>query len=80
MIVPFVCKHCVKQFKFKQSMYHHMKYTCKKNKDIAKNDLTDKVKNEVKEMRQWIKNERENREELQKWIEQVSEKLDQLKT
>jgi protein associated with RNAse G/E len=57
-----------------------MKYTCKKNKDIAKNDLTDKVKNEVKELREWIKNERENREELQKWIEQVSEKLDHLKT
>ena len=27
------CKYCEKQFKFKQSMYRHIKYTCTKNKD-----------------------------------------------
>ena len=30
---PFKCKYCDKNFKFKQSMYKHIKYTCKKNKD-----------------------------------------------
>jgi len=29
----FKCKYCDKNFKFKQSMYKHIKYTCKKNKD-----------------------------------------------
>ncbi len=29
----FQCKYCDKIFKFKQSMYKHIKYTCKKNKD-----------------------------------------------
>lgn len=27
------CKYCDKTFKHKNSMYHHIKYTCKKNKD-----------------------------------------------
>ena len=29
----FQCKYCQKDFKFKQGMYRHIKYTCKKNKD-----------------------------------------------
>ena len=29
----FQCKYCDKCFKFKQSMYKHIKYVCKKNKD-----------------------------------------------
>ena len=30
---PFTCKYCEQKFKFKQSMYRHIKYTCTKNKD-----------------------------------------------
>ncbi len=29
----FACKYCDKVFKFKQGMYRHIKYTCKKNND-----------------------------------------------
>ena len=29
----FLCKYCDKPFKYKNSMYHHIKYTCKQNKD-----------------------------------------------
>ena len=29
----FQCKYCERIFKFKQGMYRHIKYTCKKNKD-----------------------------------------------
>jgi len=29
---PFCCKYCQQQFKFKQSMYRHIKYSCTKNK------------------------------------------------
>jgi len=32
-IKKFQCKYCDKCFKFKQSMYKHIKYVCKKNKD-----------------------------------------------
>ena len=80
MIVPCVCKHCDKEFKFRQSMYRHMKYTCKKNKDIAKNNVKDEVGDEVKDLVQLIKKEKKKREELQIQIEQLSEKLDHLKT
>ena len=29
----YVCKYCEQSFKFKQSMYRHIKYSCMKNKD-----------------------------------------------
>jgi hypothetical protein len=29
----FTCKYCEQMFRFKQSMYRHIKYTCTKNKD-----------------------------------------------
>lgn len=32
-IMDCVCKYCDKTFKHKNSMYHHIKYTCKQNKD-----------------------------------------------
>ena len=32
-VSPFTCKYCEQKFKFKQSMYRHIKYTCTKNKD-----------------------------------------------
>ncbi len=79
-IVPCVCKHCDKQFKFKQSMYHHMKYTCKKNKDIAKNNVKDEVDDEVTDhLVRLIIKEHKKRQELIKQIDQLSELIDHLK-
>ena len=37
----FSCKYCERQFKFKQSMYRHIKYSCTKNKT---EDLTELVR------------------------------------
>ena len=37
----FICKYCEQKFKFKQSMYRHIKYTCTKNKE---EDLTELVR------------------------------------
>jgi len=37
----FTCKYCEQNFKFKQSMYRHIKYTCTKNKT---EDLTELVR------------------------------------
>ena len=37
----FSCKYCEQKFKFKQSMYRHIKYTCTKNKE---EDLTELVR------------------------------------
>jgi hypothetical protein len=80
MIVPCVCKHCDKEFSFKQSMYRHMKYTCKKNKDIAKNNVKDEG-DEVKDhLVRLIIKEHKKREELLKQIDQLNELIDHLKT
>jgi uncharacterized Zn-finger protein len=57
----FVCKYCKKGFSFKQSMYRHMKYTCKNNDK----DLKEEVRLLAKDQ-----------EELQKQIEKISEKLE----
>lgn len=35
----FPCKYCNKNFAFKQSMYHHIKYVCKENKDEDMKEL-----------------------------------------
>lgn len=56
-ITPFQCKYCQKYFKFKQSMYKHIKYTCKKNddedfKELAR--LLNEQKNEVRSMQKQI--------------------------
>jgi hypothetical protein len=37
----FECKYCEQKFKFKQSMYRHIKYTCTKNKT---EDLTELIR------------------------------------
>jgi len=39
--IHFECKYCQQQFKFKQSMYRHIKYSCTKNKT---EDLTELVR------------------------------------
>jgi len=69
---PLVCKHCEKVFKFKQSMYHHMKHTCKKNKDRKNKELL------IEEANDMIRLLRQERDELQKKIERLSVKIDNI--
>jgi hypothetical protein len=62
---PFVCKYCHKGFSFKQSMYRHVKYTCKKNKDIK--DIKEEILLLTKE-----------REELEKQVHTQSKQIEKL--
>lgn len=41
---PYSCKYCEQAFKFKQSMYRHIKYRCTKNKDNKDEDLKELVR------------------------------------
>ena len=50
MVEPFVCKYCEKVFKFKQSMYYHIKYTCKKNTDEDLKELIRLLNQDNKEL------------------------------
>ena len=62
---PHVCKYCDKEFKFRQSMYRHIKYTCTKNKD-----------EDIKELVRLLNKERDDRKELEKQIEKLAGKLE----
>lgn len=67
MIKPIVCKYCDKEFKFKQSMYHHIKYTCKKNTD-----------EDLKELVRLLNKEREDRKELEKQVQTQHKQIEKL--
>ena len=47
---PHVCKYCDKEFKFRQSMYRHIKYTCKKNNDEDIKELVRLLNQDKKEL------------------------------
>jgi len=69
----FECKYCEQKFKFKQSMYRHIKYTCTKNKT---EDLTELVRLLNLQLEQQ-KNEFQNQLQTQsKQIEKLMDKLE----
>lgn len=45
----FPCKYCDQKFVFKQSMYRHIKYSCKKNKDEDMKELVRLLNSRIKE-------------------------------
>ncbi len=58
-VAEFVCKHCEQKFAFKQSMYRHIKNTCKKKEDhsetirlmkIEMEKLNTELQNQSKEL------------------------------
>ena len=55
------CKYCMKRFTTKQSMYRHIKYTCKKNHD--------------EDLRELVRLLNEKNESLQNQIDKLSQKL-----
>ena len=63
----FICKYCEKEFKFKQSMYHHIKYTCKKNND-----------EDLKELVRLLNKEREDRKDLEKQVQTQHKQIEKL--
>tara|TARA_Y100000816_G_C26089860_1_gene575785 strand:+ start:314 stop:1126 length:813 start_codon:yes stop_codon:yes gene_type:complete len=64
----FQCKYCQKYFKFKQSMYKHIKYTCKKNDDEDFKELARLLNERTNEFRKFQKN-------TQKQIDKLTQKL-----
>jgi hypothetical protein len=71
--IVFECKYCEQKFKFKQSMYRHIKYSCTKNKT---EDLTELVRLLNLQLEQQ-KNEFETKLQSQtKQIEKLMEKLE----
>ena len=74
----FQCKYCKKNFKFKQSMYKHIKYVCKENKDEDFQELA-RLLNE-KEKQLTIKDSKMDKMQndmlkMQKQIDKLTNKL-----
>ncbi len=66
------CKYCGKLFKYKQGMYRHIKYACKKNED---EDLKELVRLLNKQLEDKDKEMQCQIERMQKQIEKLSSKL-----
>jgi len=80
--IGFQCKYCDQTFKFKQGMYRHIKYTCKKNKDEDFQELA-RLLNEQKlqftskdkQMEKQLVMKDKQMEIMQKQIEKLTNKL-----
>ncbi len=71
----FMCKYCDKEFKFKQGMYRHIKYTCKKNKDEDFQELA-RLLNEKDKQLALKESKMENEiKRMQKQIDKLTNKL-----
>jgi hypothetical protein len=75
IIQEFSCKYCGKPFKHMQSMYHHIKYTCKKNKDEDLKELVRLMNLQIGQQQSQLEKKDEQLERQSKQIEKLMEKL-----
>ena len=67
----YPCKYCNKLFKYRQGMYRHIKYTCKKNKDEDFKELARLMNEKDKQIM-----EKDSRlDKMQKQIDKLANKL-----
>ena len=71
----FVCKYCDKPFKHMQSMYYHIKYTCKKNKDEDFKELVRLMNLQLDNQKVQMARKDEQIERQSRQIEKLMEKL-----
>jgi len=71
----FKCKYCDKNFKFKQSMYKHIKYTCKKNKDEDFQELARLLNEKEKQLALKESKMEIEMKRMQKQIDKLTNKL-----
>ncbi len=69
------CKYCDKTFKFKQGMYRHIKYYCKKNEDEDLKELVRLMNNQLIEKDKTMQNYVKEQEKNNKMIQKLTNKL-----
>jgi hypothetical protein len=67
----YSCKYCDHCFKFKQSMYRHIKYSCTKNNDEDMKEL-------VRLLNLQLETERKERENVQKQLQSQAKQIEKL--
>lgn len=71
----FTCKYCEQKFKFKQSMYRHIKYTCTQNKDEDLKELVRLMNIQIEQQKQELQTQKQ---EFIKKIETQSKQIEKL--
>ena len=71
----YPCKYCNQNFKYKQGMYRHIKYTCKKNKDEDFKELARLLNEKDKQIKELISDKHAQFDKMQKQIVKLINKL-----
>ena len=71
----FRCKYCEQKFKFKQSMYRHIKYTCKKKKDEDFQEFARLVNEKEKQL---VLKEQKMEDEMKRMQKQIDDLINKL--
>ena len=74
-VTPFQCHYCFKYFKFKQSMYKHIKYSCKHNKDEGMKELARLLNEKDRQLQDKNKQIEKIQDSMQKQIDKLTNKL-----
>ena len=72
----FTCKYCEQKFKFKQSMYRHIKYTCTQNKDEDLTELVRLLNLQLETQKQELQSQSKKIETQSKQIKKLMGKLE----
>ena len=71
----YSCKYCDKEFKYRQGLSKHIKYTCKKNKDEDLKELARLLNEKDRQISKLINEKDKELEKMQKQIERLTNKL-----
>ena len=75
----FACKYCKQQFRFRQSMNRHIKYTCTKNKDEDLKELVRLMNIQMEQQKnEFLFQLQSQKQEFSKKIDSQSKQIDKL--
>lgn len=75
----FICKYCEQQFRFRQSMNRHIKYTCTKNKDEDLKELVRLMNIQMEQQKnEFLFQLQSQKQEFSKKIDAQSKQIDKL--
>ena len=72
----YICKYCKSSFKYKQGMYRHIKYTCKKNDDEDLKELVFLMNENLENIKTQMKKQEKKYEKQQNILKREIERRD----
>ena len=71
----YICKYCNSSFKYRQGMYRHIKFTCKKSNDEDLKELVKLMNEKLTNITKEVENSKKEIEKKDKMIQKLSTKL-----